>query len=121
MDTRFKNTEYAVEADSYTMQSLWETYSNEQLNLYKTERNTIDWKQDLKGTLTQIGELNGRPIIVCFFWAKLNNHLIVFYEATSQLVDWCMVEEWLDINCPCERCDANNFGNVLHLIKKAGP
>ena len=87
MDTRLKDTEYAVEADSYTMQSLWETYSNDAHNLYKTTRNTIKWEQYLNGTITQIGEMNLRPITVCFFFAKLNDHLIVFYEATSQLVD----------------------------------
>lgn len=112
---KFDSTEYMVEATSFEKYALWKMYSNEAL--YKNKHNVIKWEQG-SGRMYTLGELDGRPITVCFFWDKLNGHNICFYEATSQVVDHELVEEWLDKFCPKPRTDANNFHNVYHLVTK---
>ena|SRR5581483_3409967 len=121
VDPRFKDTEYVVEADSYAMQSLWERWSTEALHKHK-DFNFINWRQDSMGSCVHIGDLDKRPVVVTFFWAKLNGHLVVFWEATSEVVDYKMVEEWLGKYCNPQhndrrsRCDANNFHHVIEYI-----
>ena len=36
------------------------------------------------------------PVMLSIRFQQLNNHLVMFYEPTSQMVDWRMVEEWID-------------------------
>ncbi len=44
------------------------------------------------------------------------------YEPTSQITDWVIVEEWLDIHCnptykgSKNRCDMNNVHQLYHAI-----
>jgi hypothetical protein len=125
LDPRFSKTEFAVEGDSFVYHALWGKYSTE--TLYKTPMSVVRWEEDCMGTVTQIGYLDtigevggrmrGRPININFRWAKLNGHSIMFYDPCSQLVDYKMVEDWLDKYTKFRRCDANNFHNVLELIK----
>lgn len=121
VDPRFKDTEYVVEADSFATQALWEKFSTQ--SMYKTPQNTYHWEQDCRGFMETIGHVNKMPVCVTFFWYKINGHLILFYNATSQVVDHRMVEDWLDKYCNPKhngsqaRCDANNFAHVLGYIR----
>lgn len=114
LDPRFSMTEYAVEADSFSYQALWEKFSTE--TIHKTPMSVVRWEEDSLGHMTTIGWFNKRPININFRWATLNGHSILFYDACSQLVDYKMVEDWLDKYTKFRRCDANNFHNVLNLI-----
>jgi hypothetical protein len=115
LDPRFKNTEYAVEADSYTRQSLWEQWSTQAM-FKRPNCNNINWEQDCMGCLLQIGQLDNRPVNIEFYWAKLNGHSILFYNACSQLVDHAMTKTWLKKYCNTPKCDANNFHHVISYI-----
>ena len=105
LDPRFKNTEFTVKANSFTKHILWQEYAMEALPFYSDNLNTIglnkeiqkrhNWKDDNMGTSMQIGEINKRPICVSFFWTTIDQHLIMFYDCTSQLADHKMVEDWL--------------------------
>jgi hypothetical protein len=120
IDPRFKDTEFVVEADSFARLALWERFSTEAL--HKTELNTINWQQDSMGTCYQVGSLDNRPVNIDFVWAKLNNHLILFYHACSQVVDHKMVENWIEKYCNPQHnerrshCDANNFAHAISYI-----
>ncbi|MFY4731209.1 hypothetical protein [Nitrospira sp. BLG_2] len=121
VDPRFKDTEFVVEADSFAMQALWEKFSTQ--SLYRTPQNIYNWEQDCRGFMETIGHVNKMPVCVCFFWYKINGHLILFYEATSQVVDHRMIEEWLDKYCNPKhngskaRCNASNFHHALGYIR----
>lgn len=68
----------------------------------------------------EIGVFHGRPINITVIWTRINGHLVGFYDPCSELVDYKMIEEWLDQNfCPprehnvVNRVDASNFRNCL--------
>ena len=106
MDSRFADTIYLVEANN-----------NETLSLWKELHTQVNWEQDCKGTIIQVGELDNRPINISFFWSKINGKRIAFWEAISQVVDHKMIDDWFKRNLPnISRSNAMNFHNVLHHI-----
>jgi hypothetical protein len=53
---------------------------------------------------------------------EVKGHKILFIDATSQLVDWAMIEEWIKSNVPLtafrsngyvNKVDAMNFHNIF--------
>ena len=107
VDPRFKNTEFVVEADDFAIQTLWTKFSTQ-----------YNWEQDCKGLMETVGYLNNHPVCVNFRWAKINEHLILFYNPTSQIVDHHMVDEWLKKYCnPGRHTDANNFHQVISYVR----
>lgn len=117
IDPRFKDTEFVVEADSFAHQTLWEQWSTEAL-FHRPHCNNIKWEQDSMGLLYQVGTLDNCPVNVGFVWAKLNGHLILFYDACSQIVDHLMVESWLKKYCNTQNCNASNFHHVINYIQQ---
>lgn len=132
LDPRFKNTEFTVEADSFAKHTLWQNYAKEALDFRKEFLNSQglikelklrhEWKDDSMGTVMQIGEIDKRPICVTFFWTKIDGHLVMFYDITSQLADHKMMEDWLKKYCNPQHegrssnCDASNFHHCLDYI-----
>ncbi len=96
------------EADGFAQMSLWR-------ELHKR----LDWQQEGVGRWYEIGTLDGRPICVAITFNKLNGKRIAFYEAVSQVVDYVVVEAWVEKNlCYRDqpRANAMNFHNVLHPL-----
>jgi hypothetical protein len=123
MDPRFAHTEYVVEATSAEKYFLWELHAG---------KNT--WEQGSSGLVIEIGKLGGplqekRPIVICCWWERINGMNVLFWEATSQLVDYRMIEEWFKQNCyPYEhgsgraaKTDAMNFHSCLYYSKQERP
>jgi hypothetical protein len=67
--------------------------------LWKAWHKTHLWKQDLSGFGYPIGEVEGRPVFMSFFFADIDNQRVLFWELTSQVVDAGMAEAWLDQYC----------------------
>ncbi len=132
MNNQLKETEFVVEADTFAQHTLWEKWSAQSLikHIWKdgsdSHFNTIKWEQLSPGYIETIGYIKKRPISIEIYWAKLNGHLIMFYNCCSLLADYKMVEDWLDKNCNPTydngarkaRVDANNFGAVISWIKE---
>lgn len=135
IDSRFKDTEFVVEADGYAQQQLWYDYHKPNLNevagahygTFVPDKNKVEWVEDCRGAFYQTGELDGRPVCTNFFWAKLDGHLIVFYDNTSQVVDTVQVEQWLNKNCwpkwdngtRIAITNADNFHHVINHIRES--
>ena len=119
-DSRFSETEYAVEATSYEYLTIWEKFHE--------DKRTKTWIDETKGVLVEVGSFFGHPVCISCRWAKINEKNILFYEASSQVVYYPFVEQWLDENCnilPNEECgrlrrtNANNFHNTfLYCVKE---
>jgi hypothetical protein len=133
IDPRFKDTEFVVEADSYSQHELWYNFHAPSKNeiegrdygVFIPNESKVEWEQDNCGTMYQTGILAKRPVCTTFLWVKLDGHRIVFYENTSQVVDTVQVEKWLNKHC-CPRWDkgtriartnASNFHHVIHHVK----
>jgi len=107
-EDKLKSTVFFIEADSFSKHVLW-----------KDNHKNCDWKEDTSGFHTKIGHIgkgNKRPVTVMFFFAKIYDQRICFYNATSRFVDHDMVEEYIKENWPVRynngswaMCDAENF------------
>ncbi len=109
-DVFYHNIDGFCEADSYAYYQLWETWHGR----VKT------WEQEMQGRINTIGKWHDRPVCLSLNAAKINGKRVLFYDPTSQLVDWVMVEEWLSRTLRTKnqpRTDAMNFGNLLRNLK----
>lgn len=127
---RLAQTVYIVEASNFEQHILWSEFSKEgevftQTPLRKRPRET--WEQITPGEGCTFGERDGQNMMVMFSWVKLNGQLIAFYNATSQLVDYAILEEWLNHHMPHlypaeghesrhHYTDAQNFHQALHHV-----
>ena len=77
--TLLAQTFYLIEATDFEMQYLTE----------RTERcqNPVIWEQQSGGYLPTIGALDDRPICLSFRWATLDGASVLFWHATSEVVD----------------------------------
>lgn len=121
-DPRFRCTQYFVEADGFTRATLWNRHAKESKAILLREDNfpRYEWEDNLTGISLQLGECGGRPVCVLFFWALINGAVVCFYDATSEVVDWKLIEEFLD-RFPAwgegKHTDACNFGVVLNFAE----
>jgi len=113
VDPRFEDTEFLIEADDFAQHALWREWHDK-----------VIWEQDSSGLLYSVGELGGYPVTVSINWAKLNGHRVCFYSDSSRVVDWTMIEEWLNKVCYPRwgnnsrhaRTNATNFHHCIHHV-----
>jgi len=93
-----------VEASSYETLCLWREYHVK-----------CKWNDYSKGGPgVEVGRLDGRPIMVFFSAIKLNDKVVVLYEATSQVVDFVKVEHFVSEEWPTTtKSTASDFYNVF--------
>jgi len=115
-DKRFDDVVYRVEANSFEYISLWK----ENDNLPEGHHMKVKWEEDAPGFWKEIGRLAGYPICVECFFTKLNGKRVVFFDPTSRVVDWDIVQKWVKEQCPegTPKCDAMNFGHCINEVLK---
>lgn len=101
---------FRVEASSFELQVLCARYGN-RLEL------------ENHGVATNIGNLDGRPIVISLMFGTFDDQHVLFWHATSQLVDYKMIDDWFCCNTPHLRgpdkaTDATNFHIYKHDILK---
>lgn len=99
--------------------------STEKFYLWKEYHNSLElftWKEGGGGPMVTIGHVGDMPVCICLLVDVVEGHRILFVDATSQVVDWRMVDEWLKKHLPqsaynergyINETDAFNFVNVL--------
>jgi hypothetical protein len=117
---KLKNADFIVECTYTEMFFLWKI--NEVEKQYH-------WVDDTMGFWQNIGSVDGRPICISFSFATVDGLNIAFVEGTSQLVDYKMLEEWVqthnnktyDNGARRAWTDARNFHHIRTAIdeKKA--
>lgn len=92
----------------------------------------MPWEQDTEGLCPQVGTLAKNPVRIAIFWNRIggvynketgqfdDRRLVLFWEATSRVVDFEMVEKWLEERTPNAkvRTNAMNFHLVAHAITR---
>jgi len=70
-----------------------------------------------------VGLFAETPITVRFTWANIDGHIIGFYRPVSLIVNYPMIERWIDDhlappkgNCETCRTTAANFGTVIDAL-----
>ena len=101
--TDFKSiTKYAVEANSFEQQVLWDKNNN-----------LIEWAVAREGW----GVLVEGGGFVSLIFDYLNNQPVLFYHVTSDTVVHSVVNKWLQDNFELKyNVDANNFHQVIHDV-----
>jgi hypothetical protein len=71
---------------------------------YVWERNkrgpNYPWSDTGSGYLATVGNVGDRPICISLLTTTINGGKILFYHATSSLVDHDMIREWLEKSLP---------------------
>ena len=60
----------------------------------------MSYEQDMGGYMHTIGHINDRPICVSPMIHVIDGVNVMYVEATSPLVDWDMIEEWIKDRVP---------------------
>lgn len=107
-DPRLEYVDCMVAATSCEQQNLWATLASDSRWRPADARVTYEWEQDTLGQWMQIGELAGYPICVSWSFAVVDGRVVCFYEPTSRVVDYEVVQAWARAICP-SHTDAINF------------
>ena len=108
------NTQILAEGDQYTF---WKLYQHEDPN---TIYNSTNWKSARCGSIITVGRINDRPINVELHWYEIDGVIVCLYDGISQLVDWKMIEDFMEKKFPKARTIVNsrqNYHNVFHYIR----
>lgn len=109
-----KEIAYIVEANSYERSQLWKDYKYETVTL--------------GGRAIYLGHVDESPVYMSLTVVKVEGKYVLFYEPTSMIVSYYLVDEWLNTNYPqCHKAgerrlhsDAQNFHNVVAHCKHIG-
>lgn len=104
------DTKYAVEANSFETSALYTNFV-----IGGRARDTSSWKQINLGTVATIGHIGSRPICISLFWNRIYGELVLFWDATSEVVDYKLIKDWLDSHLAsgAKMRDSGNFHNIV--------
>lgn len=103
----------AVEATDCERHYLWRE---------ETQEYGHEWKSQLFGYGRHIGNVGDMPVCVSLLCQTVRGHKLLFYHATSRVVDHQMIRDWLDRVMPAtarrpdgsiNKTDAMNFHNIF--------
>jgi hypothetical protein len=120
-DPRWSAVHYLVEATEYERHAAWCFRAKQSPWTYDLRAmNDVEWTQTSPGYNWQVGELAGRRVFVGLQWDYLDGQLVCFWEATSSVVDYDMIEAWLKEKFPNASfwANAQNFYNVVNDIRE---
>jgi len=124
-ESRLKETLFIVEATSFEKHCLWLQFSNTSPNRLYPETPPVKWEQ-LDGFLITVGTYHTHPICISAQWDRINGELVMFWEATSNVVNHTIIKKWLNDNFKGKydngtrsaKSDAMNFGHCLQAIRE---
>ena len=120
-ESRLKKTFFIVEATSFEVSCLWRDYCNRS---DRPRYGEMTWKQVNPGWMIHICDINNRPCNISTSWYEIDGKLVMFWYATSQLVDYLEIEKWLEEkfagtygkDTRRAATDANNFHLCIQAI-----
>lgn len=88
----YKDVHGIVEANSFESLELWKYWHQEK---------GYTWVQNNHGWLVKVGEIiKGKEVWISPVAHIVNGRKILFVDATSSVVDWNMIEDYLKENVP---------------------
>lgn len=114
------DTVAVVEATSFEQYVLQRDLREGRQNAWKDMRA----EQGMSGIMLGVGDCGGMQTCISLGYMRLDGHVIMFYEATSRIVDHGLVRIWVDANfhSSVTRTNADNFAHAIHAVQqvKAG-
>lgn len=122
-----EGVEGIVEADGYTHHMLWQEFADDPtaIRYGPSERFRYSWKETGSGYGAFVGEVVDMPVFISLLTATVNDRKLLFWHATSQVVDHRLIEKWFTENLPTtafrnndsqegiNQTDATNFINII--------
>lgn len=111
-----------VEANSYEKHCLWLHYAKDADKYGGFGETRFDWQERTAGYGFTVGTVADKPVHLSLMVNTVNGKRLLFWYATSQMVDHQMIDDWLDNNMPpsarradgyLNRTDATGFVNIL--------
>lgn len=120
-DPRFLETRYLVEASHDEWHAQWCFKAKTSPWTYDKPLERIEWVQTSPGHAFEVGRLADMAVVVDLQWYYLDGALVCRWEPTSQVVDYRMIEAWLEKKLPNveHRSNAANLHNILQAIREA--
>lgn len=97
-------TKYLVEGEVFI--------AYEKLVCYLKMYTDKQWTQIYPGWCVTVGKLDNRPVNISIYWVEINGTVIGFYGSDSEVTDWKMIKEWLDVNF--KGVPRTNHTNIHH-------
>jgi hypothetical protein len=133
---RLKKTVAVVQATHTERLHLWMEWSSQSgwddikhIERGGTPHRKYRWEQMNPGCWMQIGKIKGMPVCLELQWVLIEGQVVLFWEMTSQVVDYRMGEKWLedslkpwptyDNGSRRSNHDAMNFHNAMSAILQA--
>lgn len=127
-----KNVQFWVEANDFEIDTLFNNHSTSARReciplLYRDNGKRVSWKRgpDETGHRFPIGYVKGNrdlAVWIKFYIAKINGKHVCFYQATSDIVDYFLIEEWLQHffgnYYRLNHCDSANFYQCLLAVNE---
>lgn len=122
-EERLKKTLFIVEATSFEQHTLWGRFAKDSRDRPGYVEHPVAWEQINPGWNVDVGSKTH----VSMSWARIDGHLICFYEPVSQVVDNKAVEDWFkkhfkgrwDSGTRRATTNASNFHHALHAVREA--
>lgn len=102
------NADYLVEASSNTVHHLWDKWEN-----------VIEFKQACGGFGKNIGDFGGYPVFLSIMYYEIGGKVVVFWEATSMVVNHHMIDAYFKENTKAKYGCADNFHCTIHEIQRS--
>lgn len=89
-----------------------------------------EWTDDSAGLLETVGTFAGMPVCVSLHLSNVRGERLLFYHATSRVVDHRLIDQWIEAVMPAtarrangrvNKTDAANFPNVFRRAALAEP
>lgn len=106
-------TKFAVEATGFERHMLW-----------RDHHQRTSWEGHPAGYGIELGKIGDMPVMLSTTFQAIDGHVVLFYHPTSQMVDYRMIEAWLNKNVATKwdkgtriaRTNAMNFSHCLHAL-----
>ena len=113
LEELYKDVYGIVEANSFETLTLWQHWHKEK---------GYSWIQNNSGWLECVGKLSEKEIWISPLAHIVNGRKILFIEATSSVVDWDIIEDYLKKSVPSaikacgylNKYNAMNFHCLIH-------
>lgn len=117
----FENVEFVVEATDEERFLLWCVHFDNPNPKYPESR-IKSWEQEMRGFGREIGTFHGHPIFISITYAKLEGKRVAFLEATSRIVDYSLVNDWVDREfknrMPARVTNSTNFSHCISFLRR---
>lgn len=119
-DPRWTETRFLVEATDHERFAEWCFNASTSPWSYDRPHDRVEWTQTSPGYSCRAGSLAAKPVQVHLQWDYLDGELVCFWAATSLVVDYAMIDAWLEKKFPNvkRKTNAMNLHNVLIDIRE---